>query len=101
MSTISSFKDTKNKHDVYRGKDFMKMFVFYESFREHVIKVIHFLKMKVLAKRTAEPYENAKICNIYRQKSQNNMVKIQFIIKLEIIFTIQVNIEVLHMAYAI
>ena len=48
MSTISSFKDTKNKHDVYRGKDFMKMFMFCESLREHAIKVINFLKMKVL-----------------------------------------------------
>ena len=29
MSTISSFRSTENKHDVYRGKDFMKKF--YES----------------------------------------------------------------------
>ena len=26
MSTISSFKNIENKHDVYRGKDFMKTF---------------------------------------------------------------------------
>ena len=29
MSTVSSFRSTENKHDVYRGKDFMKKF--YES----------------------------------------------------------------------
>ena len=27
MSTISSFKSIENKHDVYRGKDCMKIFV--------------------------------------------------------------------------
>ena len=26
MSTVSSFKSTENKHDVYRGKDCMKKF---------------------------------------------------------------------------
>ena len=26
MSTICSFKDIKNKHDVYRGKEYMKKF---------------------------------------------------------------------------
>ena len=26
MSTIWSFKDIKNKHDVYRGKEYMKKF---------------------------------------------------------------------------
>ena len=33
MSTISSFRRTENKHDVYRGKDCMKKFCV--SFREH------------------------------------------------------------------
>ena len=32
MSTISSFKDIENKHDLYRGKDCMKKF--YESLKE-------------------------------------------------------------------
>ena len=36
MSTISSFKDIENKHDVYSGKDCMKNFC--ESLREHAIK---------------------------------------------------------------
>ena len=38
MSTTSSFKITEIKHDVYRGKDWMKKFC--ESLREHTIKII-------------------------------------------------------------
>ena len=37
MSTISSFKNIENKHDVYRGKDCMKKFC--ESLREHAMKI--------------------------------------------------------------
>ena len=52
---------TENKHNVYRGKDCMKKF--YESLREHAIKIINFKKrkMKLLAKEQQESYENAKI----------------------------------------
>ena len=39
MSTISSFRSTENKHDVYRGKDCMKRFS--EFFREHTMKTIN------------------------------------------------------------
>ena len=35
MSIISSFKSIENKHDVYRGKDFMKLL---EYLREHRMK---------------------------------------------------------------
>ena len=37
MSTISSFKNIENKHDVYRGKDCMKTFC--GSLREHAMKI--------------------------------------------------------------
>ena len=40
MSTISSFKSIKNKHDVCRGKDCMKKFC--ESLREHAMKITNF-----------------------------------------------------------
>ena len=40
MSTISSFRSVKNKHDAYRGKDCMKKFG--EFLREHTIKVTNF-----------------------------------------------------------
>ena len=44
MSTISSFKDIENKHDVYRGKDCMKTFC--ESLREHAMMIINFKEKK-------------------------------------------------------
>ena len=43
ISTMSSFKSIKNKHDVHRGKDCMKMFC--QSLREHAMKLIN-VKMK-------------------------------------------------------
>ena len=39
MSTISSFKSIKSKHDVNRDKDCMKKF--YESLRENAMKTIN------------------------------------------------------------
>ena len=50
MSTISSFRNTENKYDLYRGKDCMKRFC--ESLREHAMNRINFKKkkMKVLTK---------------------------------------------------
>ena len=62
MSTISSFRSKKNKHNVYGGKDCMKKFC--ESLREHAMKIIYFKKkkMKLSTKEQQESYENAKIC---------------------------------------
>ena len=50
ISTISSFRNTENKHDVYGGKDCMKRFC--EFLREHSMKRINFKKkkMKLLTK---------------------------------------------------
>ena len=44
MSTISSFKSIENKHDVYRGKDYMNKFC--ESLREQAMNIINFRKKK-------------------------------------------------------
>ena len=68
MSTISSFRSIENKHDIYRGKYCMKKF--YESLREHEMKIINFKKekMKLLTKEQQESYENAKICYISKEK---------------------------------
>ena len=54
MSTILSFKNIENKHDVYRGKYCMKKFC--ESLREHAMEIINFKKKKseAINKRTAE-----------------------------------------------
>ena len=75
MSTISLFKSIENKHDVYRGNDFMKKFC--ESLREHSIKIINFKKKKIklLKKEQQKSYENAKIYFICKQKFENKHVK--------------------------
>ena len=44
MSTISSFRSIKNKHDIYRGKDCMKNFC--EFLREHAVKTSNFKRKK-------------------------------------------------------
>ena len=51
--TISSFRSMEDKHDKYRGKDFMKKFC--EFLREHAMKIINFRKKKneVINKRAA------------------------------------------------
>ena len=75
MSTISSFKSIGNKHNVHRGKDCAKRF--WESLREHAIKIINSKKekMKLLTKEQQESYENVKICHICKEKFENNYVK--------------------------
>ena len=45
MSTISSFKSIKSKHDAYRGKDCMKKF--WEPLREQVMERNNFKKEKM------------------------------------------------------
>ena len=52
MSTIPSFKNIENKHDVYRGKDCMKKFR--ESLREHAMNIINLKKNEVINKNAAE-----------------------------------------------
>ena len=75
MSTISSFKSTAGKYDIYRGKDFMKKFC--ESLRDHAMKIISlFKKIKLLTKeQQQESYENAKICYSCKKKFENKYVK--------------------------
>ena len=45
MSIISSFGSIENKHDVYIGKDYMKIFC--EFLKEHVMKIINFKTKKM------------------------------------------------------
>ena len=42
MSTISSFKNIKNKHDGYRGKDCLKDFC--ECLRKYAMKIVNLKK---------------------------------------------------------
>ena len=71
MSTISSFKSTENKHDVYRGKDYMTKYC--ESLKEHIMKINKFKtkRMKLLTKEQRESYENVKFCYICKEKIEN------------------------------
>ena len=77
MSTISSFKDIENRHDVYRGKDCIKKF--YESLREHAMKIINFKKkkMKLLLDKQQKLYENekTKIRYICKEKFEYKYIK--------------------------
>ena len=75
MSTILSFKNIENKHDVYRGKYCMKKFC--ESIREHAMKTINFKKkkMKLLTKEQQKLYQNAKICYICKEKFKDKYAK--------------------------
>ena len=45
VSTISWFKDIKNKHDIYRIKECMNKFC--KFLRRHVMKIINFKEKKV------------------------------------------------------
>ena len=47
---------------------------FWESLREHAMKMINFKKsMKLLTKEQQESYENAKICHIWKKKLKLNI----------------------------
>ena len=72
MSIISSFRNIENKHDIYRGKYFMKTFC--EYLRGHAMKIINFKKKKtkLIKEEQHESYENAKTCYICREKFENN-----------------------------
>ena len=61
MPTRSLFEDVENNDDKHRGKDFMKKF--FESLREHTVKIINFKKMKLLTNKKEKSYKNAEICN--------------------------------------
>ena len=68
MSTISSVRSIKNKHDVYRGIGCMKKFC--QFLRKHPMKIINFKdkNMELLIKEQQESYENVKICYISVKK---------------------------------
>ena len=72
--SISLFKSIENEHDVYRGKDCIKVFC-------ETLKTVHNennyfkKKMKLLSKDQKESYENAKICYIWKEKFEKKNVK--------------------------
>ena len=73
MYTISLIKSIENKHNVHRGKDCMKKF--FESLKEHAMKIINFEKRKA---RAAEILlKNPKICYIYKETFEDKYAKVK------------------------
>ena len=91
MSTIWTLDGIEKKHDIYRGKDCVKKF--FESFRQHSTKVIHFEKKKVipLTKQEDESYVNQINCHIFKKSSSITTLMMKFVVKLKTIVIIQVN----------
>ena len=58
-------------------------------------------KIKPLTNEQQKSYQNAKICYVCKKKLKINMLKIKNIVKLATMLIIQVNIEVLNIAYII
>ena len=50
MSTNTSFKNIENKHDIYRGKDCIKILC--ECLIEHAMKIMNYIN-KVINERAA------------------------------------------------
>ena len=74
MSAISSFKNTENTHDLFRGKDFLKKFC--ESLRVDEIKMIDLKKKKkLLTKELHKSYENTTMCCICQENLEKKYVK--------------------------
>ena len=57
--------------------------------------------MKALTNEQQKSYENAKICYICKEKSEDRNAKDKKYRNLEIIIIKQLNMEVMHMAYVI
>ena len=77
---------------------------FFESLREHPMKIINFKKKKktkLFTKEQQKSDENAKIYYICKEKFESKCVKDKNVVKLKIIIIIQGNIEVLRIAYVI
>ena len=97
--TISSFKSIEKKNNVAWGKDCIKKFC--ESLIEHTMEKINLKKkkMNLLTKEQQESYEN--FATFVEKSLKINMLKVKTITKLEIVIIIQVNIEVMHIAYEV
>ena len=89
----------EDNHDVYRGKDCIKMF--FEAIREHTMVIINFEKKKIfpLINKEYELYFNKVNCHICRKQLEYKHTNNKNIVQLEIIVPTQVITEVLLIAY--
>ena len=94
MPTIWTFDDIENKHDVYRGEDYMK--TFHESLRENATKIVNFEKKKMIPLTNDESIFISYRINCYTCKECMNINKlmIKTIAKLVTTATIHVDNEV-------
>ena len=100
MSKNSSFKDIENKQDVRRGKDSMKKNC--ESLRRHVMNRQTNKQKELLTNKQMELYKNAKKFTTFGKNIlKTNILKMQNVVKIEIIVIIQVNTEALHIVHVI
>ena len=75
------------------------MKTFFESLREHTMKMINLKTMKLLTNKQKNPYLNSKICYICKEKLEEKYAKkkkTKNIVKLGTIVNLQRNVEVLH-----
>ena len=68
ISAIWTFDGLGNKHDVYRGQDYMKKFC--KFLRGHEMKIIDFEKRKMIpsTKEQQQSFKKTKICYICKKK---------------------------------
>ena len=76
MPSILSFRHIENKHDAYKGKDYMKKFC--ESLREHAMKIINF--NEVINKQTAGNMKMQRYVIFAIKSLKINMLKIKNIV---------------------
>ena len=94
ISMISSFKIIEGKHDANRRRDCRKKNC--QFLREHAMKIVNFKKKsKLLRKGHQESYQMQIIS---KEKLKSRYMKDK---KVNLIFIIQENIEVLHITYSI
>ena len=78
---------------------------FCESLREHTMEIINFKKKKkmLLTEEEHESYENVKSIKFAKNNLKINMLKIRKtkIVHLGTTVIIQINLELMHTAYAI
>ena len=97
---ISSLRNIENKHDLYRGKDYMK--TFREFLREHAINIINSEKKQWnYWEMRSRNGKMEKTVIFIKKKLKINIWKTKNIVKLEIIVNTQGNKEVLCMVYII
>ena len=104
LFTNSSFDETKNKLDCYRGKDCIERFC--KEFRDHAMKIINCEEKEMipLTDKGTKSYEKQKVCYICKKEfSADEMIKMHLnnTIKSEIIVIIPGKLKELLIVFAI